>query len=51
MSEIFNENQLEYIQWWLYEDVEKKLYDSKTKKETHDLTTVNDLYKYIMEDI
>ena len=50
MSEIFNTQQMDLIEWWLYEKVDKYLYDFKTKEKTHDLTKIEDLYNYIMEE-
>lgn len=39
----------EMISWWLYEDTDKFLYDSKTKEVVNDLTLLEGLWKYIEE--
>ena len=38
----------DYISWWLYEKVEKKIYDFKGNV-LNDLTKIEDLYDYVME--
>jgi len=41
----------EYISWWLYEDVEKKVwYKEGDKKIEIDLTTSSKLYDYLIEN-
>ena len=44
MQEVFDEHQLDIIQWWLFEDVEKKIYDND---EIIYINTIEDLYKYL----
>ena len=51
MSEVFNKKQIEIIEWWLYEDVKKYIYDSTTNKILYDLTEIEDLYNYIKKYI
>lgn len=46
-TEIYGETGEDLIGWWLYENVDKKLYSSKTKKVVADLTELKDLWKYI----
>ena len=38
------------ISWWLYEDVEKKIYSTKTKKVLVHLKTSEDLYDYLIKE-
>ena len=45
--EVYSEEQYDLIMWWIYEDVDKYIYDSKTGKMTDDLTKLKDLWKYI----
>jgi len=47
LEEIFNELQVDIIEWWLYEDVEKHLFNEEGKM-TDDLTKIEDLYNYIL---
>ena len=48
MCIIFNEIQLDMINWWLYENVEKFIYKSENKEVLHDLTKIEDLYDYLL---
>lgn len=43
----YDEDGVELIYWWLYEDVDKFLYDSETHKKIEDLTTVENLFAYL----
>ena len=45
---VFNEKQLDLIDWWLYEDVEKVLFN-KDETVFKNLSTASDLYDYIVE--
>ena len=38
----------DYVNWWLYEKVEKKVYFIE-KDENQDLTKIEDLYNFLME--
>jgi hypothetical protein len=46
LEEIYNESQIDILEWWLYEDVEKHVLDEKGKM-TNDLTKIEDLFNYI----
>lgn len=46
LETFFNEDGLELIYWWLYEDVDKTIYDSNDKPITK-LETPEDLYNYL----
>lgn len=46
LKDIYTEEGADLISWWMYEDVEKYLYD-KTGKIIEDLTTVESLYEYL----
>lgn len=45
----YGEQGEDIISWWLYEDVEKHLYDSVSGKIINDLTLIKDLWKYCEE--
>ena len=47
MKEIFTENQIDMIEWWLFDGVDKFIYDSETKEVIYDLTEIDNLYEYI----
>jgi len=47
LKEIYGEIGYDLIFWWLYEDVEKCIRDSKTGKKIDDLTTLEELWKYV----
>ena len=37
------------ISWWLYEDVEKVLYENDSDKIVRELKTISQLWKYVEE--
>lgn len=43
----FSDIELDYIYWYLYEDVEKKIYDNDTKSVIAELNTDEDLWDYL----
>ena len=48
LKEIFNIEDPDLLEWWLYEDVEKIIYYPDGLK--YDLTNIKDLYYYIKGD-
>jgi len=42
-----NKEALDLIHWWMYEDIEKFLYDSRSGEVINDLTELDDLYEYL----
>lgn len=46
LKDIYTEDGEDLISWWMYEDVEKYLYN-KTGQIIEDLTTIEALYEYL----
>jgi hypothetical protein len=42
----YGEIGLDLIQWWLYEDIDKLIFDAKTDEVIADLTKMKDLWEY-----
>lgn len=38
----------DYISWWLYEDVEKKIWENGTENEPTDVSTLDKLYDFLI---
>lgn len=52
MRSEFGEDGLDLISWWLYEDVDHKIYDGYERIDSEviaDLNNIDDLYKYLTE--
>lgn len=51
MKAEFGEEGLDLISWWMYEDVDHKLYEpgSEGKKVIADLNNIEDLYDYLTD--
>lgn len=49
---LFTDIELDYISWYLYEDVEKTIFDSKTHEIIFEIKTDGDLWDYLnSEDV
>lgn len=46
----FTKNGADLVQWWLWEDVEKKLYDAESEEELYDLTNFDDFWEYLIKN-
>ena len=44
----FNDLGVDLIMWWIYEDVDKFLYDNDGQNVIADLTTIDSLYDYLI---
>jgi hypothetical protein len=49
INEVMDIKDTDLIDWWLYEDVEKIIYDNEENEIAH-LRTAGDLYDYIVGD-
>lgn len=49
MKNEFGVSGLDLISWWMYEDVDHKIYERDTHKVIADLNIIDDLYDYLAE--
>lgn len=49
-GENFTDDGADLINWWLYDNVDKKIYDSKTNDVIADLKSTTDLYNYMIKE-